>query len=571
MLKILRNQRKENILIEIFGAILIYTSFTLIFTHPLILHFSTHFWGDGGDGLQNVWNMWWIRKCLDNKMNPYFTDYLHQPYGTTLIFQTLNPFNAIISLPLQYFSNLIVSYNFIIFFSFITSGLTMFLLVRYLTKAFWPAVLAGIIFSFSPYHYAHSMGHLQLMAMEWVPAYILFFIKIFRERRILNTVLASFFAVLTALSDWYYFFYIFIFSVLYLTFSLFKLFWQKQKDKYKYLINVGKRLIFLFIPILIMVGPLVYKMILLNPENFIGQHPSLIFSADLLSFFVPGQFHFLFSKYFEPVYTSFSNFYSEGGNYLGYTVLLFTFFALFTVPVLKKTIFWFLSASLFFILALGPKLQIAGKILSISLPYQIIESVPLISFSGTPSRFVAMVFLSLGVIFGFSYQKIFNILDRKGRLKTQVILPLLILLLLVFEYLPGKRFLTKIDIPKIYVRIKNDPEKFIIFDVPSSTNPFTQALYFQTYHEKKMIGGYISRPSRTSTDFLTKTPFINEIYNHQASEIPKSKNEALSTFSKYKIKYIITHSETSASLLESFIDLAPIEVDKSGNQLYQLF
>ncbi|HHZ91748.1 TPA: hypothetical protein EYN65_14790 [Candidatus Poribacteria bacterium] len=78
-----------------------YAILTIIMTYPVVFRFSSHFMCDGGDGFQNVWNMWWMKKSLMAGTHPYYTNLLHYPAGITLLFQTLNPFNGLISIPFQ--------------------------------------------------------------------------------------------------------------------------------------------------------------------------------------------------------------------------------------------------------------------------------------------------------------------------------------------------------------------------------------------------------------------------------------------------------------------------------------
>lgn len=44
--------------------IVFYLTFFCILTYPLIWKFSTHFFADQGDGLQHVWNIWWVNKAV---------------------------------------------------------------------------------------------------------------------------------------------------------------------------------------------------------------------------------------------------------------------------------------------------------------------------------------------------------------------------------------------------------------------------------------------------------------------------------------------------------------------------
>jgi len=47
-----------------FRVITAYLGITLVFTYPLVLNFSSHIPGDGGDGLLYFWNLWWLKKAL---------------------------------------------------------------------------------------------------------------------------------------------------------------------------------------------------------------------------------------------------------------------------------------------------------------------------------------------------------------------------------------------------------------------------------------------------------------------------------------------------------------------------
>jgi hypothetical protein len=161
--------------------LLAYTLLTLGMTYPLARHFFTAIPGDGFDGWQNLWNLWWMRQALlVEHRSPYFTDLLYYPTGVSLLFHTLNPFNGLISLPLQLAAGLYVAYNSVVVFSFAVGGLGAFLLARYTLRAApapartWASLLAGAIYTFSPYHNAHLLGHMQLIALEWIPFYALY-------------------------------------------------------------------------------------------------------------------------------------------------------------------------------------------------------------------------------------------------------------------------------------------------------------------------------------------------------------------------------------------------------------
>ena len=161
-----------------------YLLLTVGMTYPLVLQFSSAIPGDSFDGWQNYWNLWWVKTALVDKVTwPWFTDLLYHPTGVGLLFHTLNAFNGITFLPVQLAFGLLPAYNAVVVFSFATGGLGGYLLARQVLGAGsnrLAAFLAGAIFTFSPYHFAHLLGHMQLIALAWLPFYVLYTLRILR-------------------------------------------------------------------------------------------------------------------------------------------------------------------------------------------------------------------------------------------------------------------------------------------------------------------------------------------------------------------------------------------------------
>src|SRR5579864_4785383 len=154
----------------ILAPALFFLAFFFLLTYPAVMRFSTHFYADQGDGLQNVWNLWWVEKAITVlHQSPWHTQYLHFPYGTTLIGHTLNPFNGFVAVVLSRFLSPVSVHNVIVTNSFVLGGITAFLLAHHLTKSYWPSLIAGYIFTFSSFHFAHAEGHLQIVSLEWIP------------------------------------------------------------------------------------------------------------------------------------------------------------------------------------------------------------------------------------------------------------------------------------------------------------------------------------------------------------------------------------------------------------------
>ena len=137
--------------------------------------------GDGGDGYQFLWDLWWVKySTTELGTNPYFTNYIFYPDGHSLLFHSLIPLAGIITTPFQDSLGLFFSYNFIVILGYALGGFGAYLLAKYFTKNIYASYLAGIVFTFSPFHLGHTLGHLNLISLGGIPFYILFLFK-FRD------------------------------------------------------------------------------------------------------------------------------------------------------------------------------------------------------------------------------------------------------------------------------------------------------------------------------------------------------------------------------------------------------
>jgi hypothetical protein len=84
------------------GVLGIYAVLAIGLTWPLAQEFGHAIPGDGFDGWQNYWNLWWVKTALiDQHTGPFFTQLLFYPTGVSLLFHTLNVFNGVLSLPIS--------------------------------------------------------------------------------------------------------------------------------------------------------------------------------------------------------------------------------------------------------------------------------------------------------------------------------------------------------------------------------------------------------------------------------------------------------------------------------------
>ena len=503
--------------------VLFYLVIFCIYTYPLVIDFSTHFFADQGDGLQNVWNIWWVNKAVTQMHQlPWQTSYLHYPNGVSLLGSTLNPFNGLMGIVLLPFLTLVETHNCIVIFSFVLGGVTTFWLAYYLTESYWSSILAGFIFTFSNYHFAHAEGHLQLVSLEWIPLFVLCWYVLLTKPSILMAIAsaATLFAVI--LCDYYYFFYCVVTGGLMLLWYAVEqrdfFFFLKRKHLVSYGVFVGL--------VVITAGPLVFSLLLLNARDpLLGFHSPVKSSLDLLAPIIPGG-HWYFAPFTEPFWSHLTVNIHESSVHMGISVL----FVLTSVWLrrgqcrVESLRFWYCALVFFAVMSLGPVLHIWGReIPFIRLPYALLETVfPPLKLSGAPVRMMVMVMLSSAVICAIGFKMLFRETPGKRWLV------LLLLVMLVVEYLPKPMPASQPPVPP-YVRVlKTLPDDGGIIDMVSRP---TRALYYQTIHEKPVAFGYVARiPASVREEERTVKRLVRD-------------KDYRTLFYGYRFKYLVAHAK----------------------------
>jgi hypothetical protein len=460
-----------------------FVSFCLL-TYPTVRLFSTAFFADPIDGLQNVWNLWWVNKAVTQlHVSPWHTTYLHYPYGTSLIGQTLNPFNGFLAIGLLRFLSLVQTYNFIVIFSYVAAGVTMLLLAYRVTHFYVGSMLAGYIYTFSNFHIIHTMGHLQLVSLEWLPLFILSFL-LFVERPTASLALFSAFTLLLVLlCDYYYFFYCVLMAVILTIWRLtthrdFSIATWRQ-----YMVPIA-----LFsIAAVVLTGPLVITLLLTNhTDPLSGYHDATAHSLDLVAPFIPNQ-GWRFSNLTAGYWSNLGS--GENRIFLGISVtfmLIYVWFKRRRVTLLGKGA-WFTAVIFFFVMSLGPVLHIWGKTVSlpIGLPYVLLGDIfPPLSVSGVPSRMIVITILSAAVIYAAGLQEL---LKSTGR--PWIVAPVLFAILCV-EYLPSDLATSQATVPGYVHALASFRHRGPVIDMVAGPGG---GLYYQTIYDTPMAFGYISR------------------------------------------------------------------------------
>lgn len=488
--------------------LVIYGLIALLVTYPLVRHFATQVPSDGGDALQNYWNYWWIRQALAEGRNPYWTPLLYAPFGAPLYLHTLNLFNGLISLPVQLAFGLIPAYNSVVLLSFVLAAYFAYLLVAEVSGSRLAGFVGGVVYAFGAYHMTHLLGHMNLLASEWLPAYLLCLLRATGatgRRRTLYALAAVGALLLLMFCDWQYVVFAVLFTV---SFALYTAVARWSLAPLLVAAAIGGLWALAASPLLVAtIGQIRAGQTAPPTEVQVQQH-----SADLLAFVTPSRLATLWRPALDRLADQIWEPAPGSGIFLGFLPLLLALVAVWRDP--RRARFWALAAFLFALLALGPTLQIAGVDRGLSLPYALLQAVPLLNIARVPDRLSIVVTLCLAILVGLGLVALARRFGGRVGPRSRVALVAALVGLLLLEHLAIPFPLEAVSPPRFYQQLAASPEPGTVLELPyckqcGITN------YRQTVHGRPIIGGYISRrlyyPVRDAPPFRDLAPVGTDI------------------------------------------------------------
>ncbi len=483
----------------------------VLLTFPLLGSFSTRFFGDGGDGLGNVWNLWWTRKALtEMHVSPWSTSFLHYPHGTTLLAHTLNLFNGYLGILLAPFLSLVQVVNTIIVFAFVASGVTAFWLCYYLTRSWAGSFVGGYLFTFCQYHFAHAQGHMNLVSLEFFPLFVLCWYVLLERPGVLIAVSAALALYATALCDYYYLLYGVLIAVLLAAGQA-----ARHKSAFVLLTPRMLRALSVFVALTLattgatLVFPLLWYQ---RGDPFLGAHGAGGGGLDLLALVIPGG-HWRWAFLTEPFWSRLPGNIHETSAGVGLAVLFVVALAWRMRGQLgfAGVRLWCIVFGVFALLAIGPNLMVWGREivlprpLRLFIPYRLLERLfPPLQMSGMPVRMMIVALLGAAVLFAMLTAHLLGRDAAAGgpatarRLRRSALAAFLFAAM-ALEHAPSPLPETSPATPayvNVLARTRPDvePEANGVIDLVADR---TRTLYYQTRHEKPLAFGYISRVPRS--------------------------------------------------------------------------
>jgi len=541
----------KKILLEHLSVILIFSVLTVIFTFPVILDFTSEAAGMGCyDKCHMMWRIWWADFSTENGLDFQHSNHIFYPGGAD-IGGNLAYFTTFIGFLLIQFLDYVTTWNVIWFFGLVFGGYGCYLLANNFNKNYLSSIIAGVIFTFTTYHMAHSMTHIGLSMIVWIPIFVLFLFKLLEKQSKYYAIVGGIIFFLVSLTHLYYSVFITMFSIVFFAVYIFR---QKKVSNKTFITNFS---------ILFTIGLVSTSVLFLSsftssdelPVRPLFEHS--LYSINLDDLIIPTPNHTTQILSNDGIALSFYSFFDkpiwnpeiENFVFLGYSVIFLS--ALAVIRYRKNHVwFWLLVSGIFVIMSFGPELKIFNEPTGIVLPEKIFyDTIPEWDEIRAPARFIVMANLALAVLSSYA---VYGLIKNKfSSFKQQLMLTVVIGVVILFEFsmIPFPTFSE--SIPDIYEEIKNDESKFIVLSAPiGGTGDYglmsePRILYHQTHHENPIYGGYESRITYEALS-STQTYFLNMFHMLGSNDDVIKQDLAihgLSLFDYFDIKYLTIHKE----------------------------
>lgn len=462
-----------------------YLVVTILMTWPVVLHLSYSVAGSGGDPWQTMWR---FENQESRIMNlDFWVEFFGGGEAALVNYSTLPwmPLHLLLGQPL--------AYNIVWLLSFVLSGYFMYLLVKYLVSSSsygaklntkdeirntnLAAWLSGLVYMFLPYHVAHAQGHFGAMQIQWLPLAVLLLMR-YVNRPQMRTVLPL--VGVVAIQAWvehHYLVWYAIWAAIYLLFEAGTL--RRHFMGRRPWFSLGAGVLALILLVWLPYLPTARLALMPSSPLQLGPEQTIRFSADLFSYVAPASFHTLWGEAVQALVRGrFTGNVAESTHFVGWSVILLIIFFGQRLPR-RQFRLWVTVAVIFWVISLGPRLHLLGRVWPVPLPYALFDEWPVVGAIRAVGRAGVMVGLALTVLFGWVAATQIRRTWVAG----------LVAGVLMFEFLFVPVPLQSTKLSRAYDKIGQLPGRAII-ELPAATNYTlsSRALYASARHGKEVVG-----------------------------------------------------------------------------------
>jgi Dolichyl-phosphate-mannose-protein mannosyltransferase len=467
---------------------------TVIFSYPVPFHLSDRLIGSGMDAWQFPWNNFVFRQQILRGENPYYTDFIYSPVGTSLALHSYTEFNSVVGLLLSPFFNDIAQTNLAILFSTFLTAFGTWLLVRDLTNNSVAALFAAIVFAFCPFRMVRLAGHVNFAITQWIPLALWSFFRLMNTAKLRYAVLLGLFFAMAHYSNQYYSVYlILILGILLLTGIWFFPEWRKiillRSVSLAALIAV-----FCLTPLLIryyedrragnlrsMDGEGLARKTAVSLSDYVNIGVMNPWIAKRLPKQVVKDRYIRLASGLVPFFTGLAGFILAIRN--------------------KEKLFLMIAVAgvFFMLLSFGPEIRVGP--FELLLPYSLLMKIPLVNHVRVPTRFSIIVTLSIAILAAYTI----HILLRTNSRKAKALVCVLFVLLLV-ELSPIPVHTQSLIASNTFHVIGQNPGSSLLTLPYRFDGMASKEIAYQIVHRQKLLNGRISRIPFKQSKFFSEIP-----------------------------------------------------------------
>ncbi len=482
---------------------LLFSALAVLATYPLIINFSK-IPGWPGDVYQFIWNQWWFHKAVIRLgTNPMHCSDMFHPYGVSLAVHTFAPLRAALGAILLPWFGSVFAYNILFLLSFVLSGCGMYALARFLGFSFGASILAGVYFSFIPFRMFNSLGHMNLFTVECLPWTLYWAIRAVRNHSWRAGLLTGVMFACTGYCGLNLLLYT---CLVVLILAGTEFIGKDWRSKLTPVLACGLMFIVLF-------APMLWELIAVFIEEgveVLHLHP-MIGSVDVICYLLPAQFHpFWYGAGAEFVSNKIGCMHYVPIS-LGWSGLLLliigTYFAV-RLPGYRRILLLGLISG---ILCLGLSLRVAGStwLEGSVFPFQWWLNTPFLGAAREPGRFAIPISLCVALLAALAT-------DRLRRRISGISYIAAIIVMLEFLMVPFP--LIDITPPKVFDVMLRDPVPGAVLQLPCG-NVDTLQLLYQTYHDRPILSGKLSRMPESLIRAYREDPILGYLQELQDSRL----------------------------------------------------
>jgi hypothetical protein len=441
---------------------------TVVMTYPLILKLGDE-WVPAGstDMFMKFWDMWWFGHMLRTGQPAYYTRDMFYPVGLNLTYHSISWTVSALGWLLAPVFGYLTAYKITILVAVFTTAYAGYLLIYSLVKNRAAACLGGAIYSFAPYHIAHTKGHPVLTHLAPIPLTVLLLTEALTGGSILAALGAALMLGVAALTSPYIldFALLTIFPV-FIYLALGKRRWKEAqfwRTTTVFAVASALALTARLWPMLRDLGAFTYAT---------GQIKITNRQADLLAFVIPPSSNPVLQPLAGDIAEHFGlhDIPSKGSPpYLGLIPATLTLSALTHSKHRRPVLVWLIIGLLFATLSLGTYLLFAGhRYKDIILPLAYLTWLPPLE-TVRPNAYHLGLLLPLAVCSAYGLDRWLVALGQRRRIKSGLVAALSLLLL--FEYWNGPYPIERLSISPFYTQVASEEGEFALIDRPADGQP----------------------------------------------------------------------------------------------------